>query len=72
MERPTKTGLARLYEIAEGQQGYFTAKQAKMCGFIESAQTYHVQAGNWVREHRGIYRLAHFPQTDQSHLVLLR
>jgi predicted transcriptional regulator of viral defense system len=70
MKMPVKTGLARLYEIAEGQQGYFTAKQAKECGFIESAQTYHAQAGNWVREHRGIYRLAHFPQTDQSHLAL--
>ena len=60
----------RLYETAESQQGYFTAKQAKECGFSESAQHYHVQVGNWVREHRGIYRLARFPQTDESHLVL--
>src|SRR5208283_5524742 len=30
----------------------------------------HVQAGNWIREHRGIYRLALFPTPDRPDLVL--
>jgi hypothetical protein len=29
-----------------------------------------VQAGNWVREHRGIYRLALYPAADRPDLVL--
>jgi len=59
----------RLFEIAEGQQGYFTAKQAKAAGFAENTHPYHVQAGNWIRELRGIYRLAQFPITDRPELV---
>jgi predicted transcriptional regulator of viral defense system len=70
MARSYKEALDRLYRVAESQQGYFTAKQAKRCGFAGSAQHYHVQVGNWVREHRGVYRLARFPQSDDSHLVL--
>lgn len=65
-----KDSLARLYEIAEAQQGFFTTKQAKASGFAENTHPYHVRAGNWIREHRGIYHLALFPQTDHPDLVL--
>jgi predicted transcriptional regulator of viral defense system len=60
----------RLYEIAEGQQGFFTTKQAKAAGFAENTHPYHVQAGNWVRENRGIYRLANFPRSERPDLML--
>lgn len=60
----------RLYEIAEEQQGFFTTKQAKAAGFAENTHPYHVQAGNWIREHRGIYRLANFPQGERPDLML--
>lgn len=59
----------RLFEIAEGQQGFFTAKQAKAAGFAENTHPYHVQVGNWIREHRGIYRLALFPPAEHPDLV---
>jgi predicted transcriptional regulator of viral defense system len=59
-----------LFEIAEAQSGYFTTKQAKASGFAEKTHTYHVQAGNWVREHRGIYRLVNFPSTVRPDLML--
>jgi hypothetical protein len=52
------------------QQGFFTTKQAKAAGFAENTHPYHVQAGNWIREHRGIYRLALFPQTDHPDLAI--
>ncbi len=58
-----------LYRIAEIQQGYFTTKQAKQAGYAENTHPYHVHAGNWVREYRGIYRLANFPPSPQSDLV---
>lgn len=60
----------RLYEMAEAQQGFFTTKQAKAAGFAENTHPYHVQVGNWVREHRGIYRLVQFPPADRPDLVL--
>src|SRR5487761_532341 len=70
MQTKRKETAKRLYEIAEGQQGFFTTKQAKAAGFAENTHPYHVQAGNWRREHRGIYRLALFPAPDRPDLVL--
>jgi len=61
MAQSHREALRRLFEFAEQQQGYFTAKQAKAAGFGENTHPYHVQAGNWTREHRGFYRLALFP-----------
>jgi hypothetical protein len=60
----------RLFEVAEEQQGFFTTKQAKAAGFAENTHPYHVQVGNWIREYRGIYRLALFPAADRPDLVL--
>ena len=51
----------RLYEIAADQDGYFTTKQAIAAGYADNTHPFHVKAGNWVREHRGIYRLAKYP-----------
>ncbi len=70
MMQPRTEASRRLYEIAEIQQGFFTTKQAKTAGFAENTHPYHVQAGNWMREHRGIYRLAQFPSTDHPDLAL--
>jgi hypothetical protein len=50
--------------------GYFTAKQAEALGYIASKRNYHVGAGNWIRERRGIYRLALFPQPERPDLLL--
>ncbi len=59
-----------LFAIAEGQEGYFTMAQALEAGFARSTHSYHVKAGNWVREHRGIYRLKRFPVSDAGQLVM--
>lgn len=48
----------RLYRLAAEQNGYFTAAQAKAVGYSHQAQAHHVNAGNWFRIDRGIYRLA--------------
>lgn len=65
-----KTATQKLFEIAETQQGFFTSKQAKASGFDERNHPYHVQSGNWIRESRGIYRLANFPVPERPDLVL--
>lgn len=59
-----------LFTIAESQDGYFTMAQALEAGFARSTHSYHVKEGNWLREHRGIYRLRQYPQTENGHLVL--
>jgi hypothetical protein len=59
-----------LFEIVEGQQGYFTAKQAAEVGFRLGSQAHHVKAGNWVRVERGIDRLAHFPRSREEQYVI--
>ena len=60
----------KLYEIASLQDGYFTAKQAREAGYETNGRAYHVRVGNWVREHRGIYRLASYPLAERPDLVL--
>ncbi|MHC4883451.1 MAG: type IV toxin-antitoxin system AbiEi family antitoxin domain-containing protein [Planctomycetota bacterium] len=64
---PDKT---ELYHLAESQQGLFTTKQAKACGYAENTHHYHVGCGHWIRERRGIYRLALFPVSAEEQFVL--
>ncbi len=59
-----------LFAIAEGQQGYFTTKQAADAGYQLGSQAHHVKSGNWVRVERGIYRLARFPSSPEEQLVI--
>jgi len=70
MKRSSKDASRQLFEVAEQQQGFFTTKQAKAAGFAENTHPYHVRAGNWIREHRGISRLALFPATERPDLAL--
>jgi len=68
--RTKKNIPAALFNSAEGQQGYFTAKQAADAGYQLGSQAHHVKSGNWVRVERGIYRLARFPQSSEEQLVI--
>ncbi len=70
MAQSHREASRRLFDFADQQQGFFTTKQAKAAGFAENTHPYHVQAGNWVRERRGIYRLALYPSVDRPDLVL--
>jgi predicted transcriptional regulator of viral defense system len=60
----------QLYELAEQQGGFFTARQAREAGYADNTHPYHVRAGNWVRERRGIYRLSRFPMPSRPDLTL--
>jgi len=68
--RAKKNVPAALFDSAEGQQGYFTAKQVADAGYQLGSQAHHVKSGNWVRVERGIYRLARFPQSNEEQLVI--
>jgi predicted transcriptional regulator of viral defense system len=67
---PNAEAQRQLYQLAEGQGGYFTAKQAAGLGYTASKRNYHVGAGNWIREYRGIFRLALFPAPARPDLIL--
>ena len=60
----------RLYRTAEAQQGYFTYRQALQSGYSSPSHVYHIGTGAWIREYRGLYRLARFPVTPDGHYVL--
>jgi len=68
-KRSSQESETRLFAVADSQEGYFTAKQAEDAGFDRTNHAYHVRAGNWEHEHRGIFRLAHFPAAERPDLV---
>ncbi len=71
MHKPSPSkNQKRLFELAEVQGGYFTSKQAESLGYRANKRNYHVGAGNWIREARGIYRLALFPRPERPDLVV--
>jgi predicted transcriptional regulator of viral defense system len=65
----TRPDWTRLYEVASGQAGYFTAKEAAEAGFSLPLLQHHLDAGRVERAQRGIFRLVNFPPTDQEGLV---
>jgi predicted transcriptional regulator of viral defense system len=64
-----KDSSDHLFEIAEGQQGYFTAKQAETAGFDKKNHHYHVHSGSWIRACRGVYRLSKFPIAEHPDMI---
>ena len=60
----------KLFKTASEQDGFFTTKQAISAGYDTNSHPYHVKTGNWIREHRSIYRLANFPTGDRPDLML--
>jgi predicted transcriptional regulator of viral defense system len=71
MRRVTSTSSSwdRLYEVAAGQEGLFTAQQAAAAGYSLQLLVHHVRRGRIVRVRHGIYRLVHFPAGEHEELV---
>lgn len=59
----------KLFEIADRQQGYFTAGQAKECGYYDSHFQRYLSDGDWIKIGRGVYRLARYPLSDRPDLI---
>lgn len=59
-----------LFKIADRQQGYFTSRQAEESGYYRSHFQRYIDAGEWLKEMRGIYRLARYPVTERPELVI--
>lgn len=68
-EQLTRPDWDDLFEIAAGQEGLFTGRQAATAGYSLQLLTHHVHAGRVVRVRRGVYRLVHFPAGEHEDLV---
>lgn len=65
-----RSAIDRLFDIAEGQAGYFTAKQAAAAGVSRQLLSHHAKdRGSAIRERRGLYRLRNFPASRHELLV---
>ncbi len=66
---PKDTVLERLYQIAEGQDGYFTTNQAAELEVDHKAINKAACRGRVERTSRGVYRLLRFPIfSERTHL----
>jgi len=59
----------KLYKIASGQGGYFTAQQAKSAGYYSRLQQYHKEQDHWLAIDRGIFRLRNFPNSNWEDFI---
>jgi predicted transcriptional regulator of viral defense system len=60
---------AGLFEVASDQAGYFTAPQARACGFSWALLWYHVKTGRFVRVRQGLYRFRDYPSSPREHVL---
>ena len=70
-EERGKDRADRLFEVADRQAGYFTARQAREAGYDYRLQHYHRERGNWIPVGHGLYRLRQYPDVEDEELVRL-
>ncbi|MHB9004945.1 MAG: type IV toxin-antitoxin system AbiEi family antitoxin domain-containing protein [Coriobacteriia bacterium] len=59
----------RLFDIASEQGGYFTAEQARACGYSFALLSHHVKSGRFIRVRRGLYRLREYPSSPREDVL---
>jgi len=65
-----KPDFNRLYQLAEAQAGYFTAKQAHDAGYSRERLSDLTTRDKFIRVQQGIYRLPHFPASRFEDLFI--
>ncbi|MGH2533366.1 MAG: type IV toxin-antitoxin system AbiEi family antitoxin domain-containing protein [Thermomicrobiales bacterium] len=58
-----------LFAAASEQHGYFTAAQARACGFTRFLLAKHAETGRFIRIRRGLYRLRDYPSSPREEVV---
>ena len=59
----------RLFEVAVGQDGQFTTKQAADAGYSPQLLLKYLANGRVSRVRRGVYRIVHFPAGEHEDLT---
>src|ERR1700737_4335632 len=57
------------FELASGQQGYFTSAQAPASGYSRSLLSHYSKEGRFVRSRHGVYRLRQYPTSPDEDLM---
>src|SRR5947209_8651564 len=65
-QRPDHTCI---FAVASTQMGYFTALQARECGFRRDLLTRHAHSGRFIRIRRGLYRLRDYPSSPREEIM---
>jgi predicted transcriptional regulator of viral defense system len=55
-----------LFEVAVAQQGYFTAAQARACGYSPALLAHHARGRRFIRLRRGLYRFREYPSSPRE------
>ena len=55
-----------LNRISYGQDGYFTSRQGRECGFSPQLLAHHVRSGRYEHVRRGLYRLRGYPGSSHE------
>lgn len=63
IQAPDAVDLSR---ISYGQDGYFTARQARERGFSPQLLAHHVRSGRYEHVRRGLYRLRDYPGSSHE------
>lgn len=58
-----------LFHVASGQAGYFSAEQARGCGFSRALLSHHAKSGRFIRIRHGLYRLREYPSSPREHVL---
>jgi predicted transcriptional regulator of viral defense system len=58
-----------LFELASGQQGYFTSAQALTAGYSRSLLSHYSKEGRFARSRHGVYRLRQYPSSPNENVM---
>jgi predicted transcriptional regulator of viral defense system len=58
-----------LFDVAATQRGYFTAAQARGCGYSTALLSHHARGGRFLRVRRGLYRLREYPSSRREEVM---
>ncbi|HLL03204.1 MAG TPA: type IV toxin-antitoxin system AbiEi family antitoxin domain-containing protein [Myxococcaceae bacterium] len=70
-ESSARPNWGRLFEVAVGQEGYFTTEQAAQVGYSAQLLVHYVRSGKVIRVRRGVYRLVHYPASEHDDLIVV-
>jgi predicted transcriptional regulator of viral defense system len=65
----SKPSHTRLFELASEQGGYFTAVQARACGFSKALLAHHAKSGRFLRMRQGLYRFREYPGSPREDVI---
>jgi predicted transcriptional regulator of viral defense system len=68
-DQPAKPDHECLFRAASQQGGYFTARDARACGFSRASLSYHAGRGRFIRVRQGLYRLREYPGSTREDVI---